>query len=743
MEIKTVVKKNGTVEPFAAEKLNQWAEWACENTNCQWSLLLTNAIKKMYDGIPTKLLQRCLIDTAEDLLLVDMDYAKVAARLALADIRKEALGGFEPPSLKEFYHDMVEKRIWEEMPYNEADLDLLGEVIKHERDETLPYSGIKQMSDKYLIRSIQTDQIHETPQFMYMGMAMYAFRGEPIKDIIGLYELFSTQKVNVPTPVLVGLRTGDNGFASCCLITSADTKESINAAANVAYTMTANRAGIGIELATRSPGDPIKSGRFKHGGKLAYYKLIDRTVKANTQQSRGGSATMQFAMFDPEIETLLRLKSQRVSDEMRIDTMDYSLAVSDYLLRRCIKQEQLMLVSSYHAPKLHELFYSKDVDGFIAEYERVEQDASVKKSFVPGIEVITAFMKERLDTARIYAHRVDEANKRSTFKDPIRISNLCQEILLPVKGYTDVQNLYDPETEDGEVALCNLAGICVGRVTDRQYERTAYLILKMVDNIITLQDYPYPNMRMTALARRSAGIGLINVANALAKKGLSYSSVEGRNFIHEAAERHSFWLHKASVKLAKEKGKCDWFDRTTYSDGTLLIDNYVQAVDEHHTTSLKLDWEGLRADILEHGMRNSVLEAHMPSESSSVAIGATNGLEPVRELLIYKDTTTGQVPFVVPDYNRLKDKYELAYDVANEDYVKFIAIVQKFTGQSISYNEYYDYRKYPNEVIPMKTLLKNFYFAAKLGIKTYYYLNTNVDNGGAAGQGCESGACSL
>lgn len=741
--IKTVLKKDGTVAEFNAEKLNKWAEWACEDTECQWSWLLTNALKKMYNGISTKDLQRCLIDTAEDMMQIDSDYSNVAGKLLLAEIRKEALGGFQPPTLQEFYHQMVRAGLWEDMGYSDSDLDTLGRCIKHERDVKIPYAGIKQMYDKYLIRSTVTGTVHETPQFMYIGMAMSVFKGEPLKDVISLYSIFSRQKVNAPTPVLVGLRTGDNGFASCCVISTNDTLQSINAGQQVAYTMTANRAGIGFEMETRTEGEPVGKGTFSHQGKLAYYKLIDKTVKSNTQQSRGGSATMQFAIFDPQIETLLRLKSQRVSEEVRVDKIDYSLAINNYFLRKFVEDKDIMLVSPKQAPKLHELFYGKDLNNFIEEYDRVEADTSIIKKFIEAREVFGTFAKERLDTGRIYCHRVDEVNRRSTFKDAIRSSNLCQEISIPSKGYTDVPNLYLDE-EDGEVGLCNLAGICVGRVTDREYERTAYILLKMVDVIIDIQVYPYKSLEYTNRQRRSVGIGLINVANAIAKEGLSYETEEGRNYIHRIAERHSYWLHKASVRLAKEKGRNGWFERTTYADSTLLIDNYSKEIDSHHSQELVHDWEALREEIKEHGMRHSVLEAMMPSETSSVSIGATNGVEPIRQLITFKNSNTGSIPFQVPDYKRLKDNYELAFDIDNKEYIKFIAIIQKFTGQSISYNEYYNYNKYPNGIIPMSIIMENFLMACKLGIKTFYYLNSDVSNGGASHEiGCESGACTI
>ena len=740
MHLTYVQKKDGRREEFFPEKINKWAEWACEGTTANWSLITTNAIKKMYDGADTSQLQRALIDSSVDLIDIDVDYDKVAARLMLADIRKRAYGGYKPPMLTTFYNDMVKKGKWEDMGYDSLDLALLEVAIDHSRDELFAYGGLKQMTDKYLIKDFT--RLYETPQFLYMGMAMSIFKNEPLAEVIGLYNIFSLHKVNIPTPVLVGLRSNDKGFASCCLIKSDDSLESINAAINIAYTMTAKRAGIGVELGIRSEGDGVRNDSFVHLGKLAYYRLIDRTVKANSQESRGGSATVQFCIFDPEIESLLRLKSQRVSDERRIDKLDYSMAINDFFIRKIINNEDMMLVSIKDAPQLYEKFFSKDLNDFIEEYKRVEVNPEIKKSMINSKELFGAFMRERVDTGRMYAHRVDVSNRRSTFLDTIYQSNLCQEILEPTKGFSDVPELYK-EDGDGEVALCNLGGIVCGRVSDDEYEEVAYLLLKMIDTLIDVQEYPYVAIKSTASKRRNIGIGLINVANAIAKAGLSYETLEGRNFVHRETEKYSYWLHKASVRLAKERGKCEWFDRTTYSQGILPMDSAPKALNDVHTQELLMDWKSLLVDIKKYGMRNSVLEAEMPSETSSVTIRATNGCEPVRSLITYKSSNTGTLPFIVPDYKELAGSYELAFNIDQQRYAEVIGIMQKFIGQSISYNEYYDYNKYPKGIIPINTVITNWIYGAKMGIKTWYYLNSEVDNGGASHQSCDSGGCTL
>lgn len=741
-----ILKRDGTSEPFNPEKLNNWSIWACEKHPHLWSTLVTHAVRKLPNEVTSQDLQTALISTALDLArTTDANYNEVAARLTVADLRKNVYGRYTPPNFVDFYKKMVSAGHYDDMNYDQTELAVFADHLDHTRDYLFPYSGIRQMQDKYLLRiehDDKADELLETPQFMYMAMAMAAMEGEPTIDVLDFYDDMSFHKVNLPTPVLNGLRTNEKGFASCCVISADDSIGSMQAGEHVAHVMTANRAGIGVEWQTRSIGEKVKGGITTHQGKLPYYRWVDRSVKANTQQNRGGSATMQFPIFDPEIMTLLKLKSQRVSEDMRIDTMDYSVALNDFFVSLLVKKGTISLMSPKNEPEVYEAFYSKDLKRFVALYNAARLKPYAE---IPASEIFVTMMQQRLDTGRIYWHNVGEANRRSNFRDPIRTSNLCQEIELPTKAFKTVFELDKPEAS-GEIALCNLAGVVVNRMgTDKQYERSVYLLLKAVDNIIEMQVYPLPSIERTAKARRSAGIGIINLAHAIAEKGLSYTTRTGRKFIHETAERMSYFLHKASIKLAREKGRCEWYDKTLYNEGVLPFDSVKPYVDTHHSAKLKYDWDEIRRDLVMYGMRNSVLEAMMPSETSSVTIGCTNGVEAIRQGLIYKSSRQGDVPQVAPDWATLEFDYDRAYELDMTEYMRSMAVVQKFNGQGISINEYWDYNKYPKGIIPMTLLLQLLIEMTRLGIKTAYYNNTDVQTGGSVHvvEEMDSGCCTV
>jgi ribonucleoside-diphosphate reductase alpha chain len=756
--INFIIKRNGESAPFDAEKLNQWISWSCEGLfGVSWSDIVTKAIKAGYEGMRTEELQRCLIDASISMVELNTDYEKVAARLYLADLRKRVFGGFMPPSFQTFYDDMVRKGLWEDMGYDLIDLSQIANHIDHERDNKFPYSGLRQMGDKYLMRNKISGELYETPQFLYMGLAMASMRGEPLIDVLDFYDRLSMHKVNVPTPPLIGCRTPDKGFASCCLISGGDTADSIEAAGHIVYQMVKNRAGIGIEIETRGPNEPVKNGLVQHNGKLNYYKMIDALTKANTQESRGGSATMQYPFFDPEIETLLKLRNPKTVDKARIDTMDYSFAVNKFFWSSYLKDEKIALISPYYAPDTHREFYGKDIAVFSEAYNREVNKWKDEKvirmqdgSFISPVKWIDAsalveiFADQRSDTARIYMHNIDETNRRSTYIDNVRQSNLCLEIVEPTSPYSHITDLYaegdiNPifgNKVDGESALCNLGGVVINRIEDDvDYERTAYLLLKFIDNIIEMQTYPFPHMKYTSRNRRNAGVGMINLAHAMAQRGLSYASREGRQYMYDEAERMSFFLHKASIKLAEEKGACGWYHKTTYSNGVLPIDNMNRHISDYVDTSNKYNWGEIRADMFIHGMRNSVLEAYMPSESSSVTIGCTNGIEPARELMILKSSRQGDIPQIVPDYDELQYDYELAFTVPAREYLISMAVLQCHTGQSISTNVYYDLNNYEDRMVPLSEIAYDLLLFTKLGGKTLYYHNTAV-NIGEACEGC-------
>ncbi|HBU4596215.1 TPA: ribonucleoside-diphosphate reductase subunit alpha [Klebsiella pneumoniae] len=770
--IEYVIKRDGTKEPFMAQKLNDWAKYIGIRSDVPWSPVAVAAVKNLPKGdVHSDDLQTMLIKSAESMIERDHRYDRFALELRLAQLRKNLFDSYTPPSLRFFHDHMVELGAWEDMSgwISDDQFEALNEVIDHSRDELFTNAGLKQFMDKYSRRNIYTEEIYETPQFAYMGMAM-AMLSQPhwsMLDAIDLYNALSLQKINVPTPPLVGLRSADRGFASCCLVDGTDTLDSIDAAEHVVFKMVAARAGIGYHLESRSIADPVRKGAFPHSGKLPYYRHIDRSVKANTQQSRGGSATVYTAFFDPEIIQVMEAKSNRSPDEKKIDKMDYNLKFNSILLKRFLRKENITLMSFLYAPEVYAAFDSGDVAEFERLYIAAEKRLAgvTKRGFkgevlpvapvIPAAELIEFWKTVRMETGRLYTMDAGEVNRNSRFKDPVRMSNLCVEIVQPTFPIPHVVDLYrtDEEldkmdvSEYGEVSLCNLGGFALGRIkTLEEWEKISYILLKFVDTIIEIQHYPFPAMKYTALRRRNVGIGLMNAAGAMAAEGLAFEGEEARNWIHREAEKASFFLHRASVRLAKEIGPCEWFHRTHTSDGTLLIDTYKKTVDDLVSVGLEMDWESLREEIKTHGMRNSVLTASMPGESSSVLIGVTNAVEPPRSAVTIKTSGVNKVITVAPgldDWDTMQS-YKYAFDIDRTEHIKWLAVLQKFTDQAISANLYYDFNKYPGGIIPGTEIIKDLLNSTKYGIKNLYYANFDVDNGGsAAEQGCSSGGCTL
>lgn len=770
-KLKEVIKRDGSIEPFMPEKLNNWAKWSCKGSTASWSSLVLTAVKQISDSrVTTDFLQELLITTAMNLLDEDPAYDKVAVELMIAQLRKQLFDSYYPPHLKSFHDHMVEIGQWSNKAewLSAEDFEYLNSIIDHERDHLFTSAGFKQFKDKYSRRSTITNEIFETPQFAYMGMVMemLALPHWDLDDAEELYNALSLQKVNVPTPPLVGLRSGDRGFASCCLVDATDTLQSIDAAEHVVFNMVAARAGIGYHLESRSLADPVRNGTFPHSGKLPYYRHIDRSVKSNTQQSRGGSATVYYAFFDPEIIKMIQVKSQRSAQEDQIDKMDYNLKYNQLLFKRYVKKQDITLMSFFYAPEVWEAFHSGSYEEFerlyIAAEKRLENETKVGfkgerlpvAPKIPAADILEEWVTVRMETGRAYAMDIAETNRNSRFSDPIRMSNLCVEIVQPTYPIRHVVDMYrkpeeldmmDP-SEYGEVSLCNLGGIALGRIHSlEEWESISYILLKFVDSIIDIQDYPFPTLAYTAKKRRNVGIGLMNAAGAMAEVGLAYEGVEARNWIHREAEKASYFLHKASVRLAQEVGAADWFHRTRTSKGELLVDTYKKTVDDLVTVELEMDWESLRSDILKYGMRNSVLMANMPGESSSVLLGVTNSVEPPRGPLTVKTSGVNKVVSLVPNINDwdIFVNYKYAFELDRTEHIKWIAVLQKFTCQSSSAQLYYDYNKYPKGIIPQAEVIKDLMNQTKYGIKTIYYANFDVDNGGAANSGCESGACQI
>jgi ribonucleoside-diphosphate reductase alpha chain len=727
-----IIKRSGQKVPFDVTKLAKWAEWAA-NKNVDWQPILETALKRCPNGVTTKDFHKALIDTCTESL--DFDKVQMAGRLLIGQLYKDVFGKFGTPSLKSFYKQMVKDGLWEDMYYSDEELDELDSVIDHTKDLGYSYTTIRQVIDKYLVKNKVTKQIHETPQFMFMGMALMTMKDDitdKIKKVSEWYNDLSNLKWNSPTPIMNAWRTPFKSYASCCIFKSDDEAESIEAAQHIAYTMTTAQAGIGGYLDTRSIHDPVNAGRTVHMGKLPYYKMFDTTVRSTKQGDRSGALTMYYPCLDPEIETLLKLKNVKTPLDKRINLIDYGFQVHAFFWKKVSKQDNWMLVSRYYAPKLYELFFSKDTKEFELEYDRVFHDQSIPKQIIWAVDIAKSFVVNRQETGRIYPWWADAANNQTPFKDRIHSSNLCVEVDLPTKGFKSSEDLYRQEEGSGEVAMCNLSAYVLNdEDTDEDIGRIYTYGVKMVDKSISEMVYPLPSIEFTANARRSLGIGLTNLAYLMAKKGLSYSSKAGKEFIHQVAERHSYFLHKASLSLGKELGNATWIHKTKYPNGWFPHDDSSTFLNSLGLNlSLKYDWEVLRKEIISNGgIRNSVLEAHMPCESSSQVSNAVNGLYPVRELVIIKRSGSNLNVFFAPEYNNplVRYFYESAYDVPPKDMLECYGLVQKFSGQGISADTWLDLSKGSGKM-SLKEQLQLMILATRLGLKSLYYQNTRTDS---------------
>jgi ribonucleoside-diphosphate reductase alpha chain len=725
--ISKLKKRDGSIVEFDAEKLNKWAEWSA-GLGIEWGSVALGACKKCFDGCTTDDLHDALI--AECVDRETSQHLRMAGRLYIGNVYKRAFGDWRTiPTVKEMYYRMTFLGLWECMDYSDDELDYAESLIMHSLDMQATLTETKQIIDKYAIVDRVDKKVYESPQFVYMRMALGNMKNMPrdrrMEDVRWLYFCYSRKLVNPPTPNFINLGTPKRQYASCCTMTTLDTLDSLAAADHIAYIMTGASAGIGGHMKTRSKGDKVRGGAIVHMGKLPYLKMRQAAVSANLQSSRGGADTEHFNCLDPEIEDLLKLKNVQTVADKRIKDIDYSFGSSELFARKVAKNEQWMLVSYGDAPELYEAMYMGGQDLFNDLYVEVEANDKIKKTFVSARDVAILALSEGYSTGREYLHFTDEMNRHTPFKETIYSSNLCQEIGLVSKGYKCVSELYEYAEGNGEIGLCSLAAIAAN-TPENMYELVSYYALLSIDNVIEIMDYPFPQLKYTAQARRSVGVGITNLAYQMAVMGLKYTELEGKQYIHRLAERHSYFLHKASLRLAKERGVAPWIDRTKYVDGWLPIDTANREIDLVVQQELVYDWESLRAEIKEvGGIRNSVLEAHMPCESSSSASGHTNSLYPIRDFKVMKTSGNNKNLFIAPKLDELRYKYQLAWDVPTRDMIEVYAIVQKFTGQCISADLYERYDSEERK-IGTKQMLTDFLYMRKLGMKTRYYINTKT-----------------
>ena len=726
----TVKKRNGRgVEPLNLEKIHIMCEEACEGlAGVSASQVEIQSGIQFYDGITTAEIQEILIRSASDLIDLDHpNYQFVAARLLLFSLRKQLFGRLrECPTVIDHVQKCVKKGIYDAEIldlYSEEEFNKLQSFIDHSRDFLFTYAGLRQVVDKYLVQDRSSGEIYETPQFMYLMIAATIFSKYPketrLNYVRQYYDAISKHRINIPTPIMAGVRTPIRQFASCVLVDIDDTLDSIFSSDMAIGKYVAQRAGIGINAGRiRGINAKIRGGEVQHTGVVPFLKKFEATVRCCTQNGiRGGSATVHFPIWHQEIQDILVLKNNKGTEDNRVRKLDYSIQLSKLFYERFCENLPITLFSPHDVPGLYDAFGS---DTFDELYTRYESDESIPRKTVGAQELILDLLKERAETGRIYLMNIDHCNSHSSFLDKVEMSNLCQEITLPTKP---IQHIDD---EAGEIALCILSAINIGKIRDiSDLEVLCDLSVRSLDELIDFQRYPVKAAEIATKARRSLGVGFIGLAHYLAKQGVKYEDPESWKLVHDLTEVFQYNLVKASVNLAKEKGACEYSDKTKYSQGILTIDTYKKDVDEIVSNNLNCDWESLREEVKQYGIRNSTLSAQMPSESSSVVCNATNGIEPPRGYLSIKKSKKGPLKQIVPSYNTLKNNYTLLWDMpSNKGYINIVAVMQKFFDQAISGNWSYNPQHFEGNEVPTSVMAQDFLTTYKYGWKTSYYQNT-------------------
>ena len=726
-----VRKRDGSLTALDLNKVHKVVEEACEGlgSGVSASQVEMNSGLQFFDGIETKDIQEILIRSASDLISLETpNYQFVAARLLLYGVNKQVFGpdwvqGY--PSVLDHAYNCVSKGVYDGSildKYNYEEWSKINSWIDHGRDELFTYAGLRQVVDKYLVQDRSCGEMYETPQYMYMMIAATLFQNYPMETrleyVRKYYNAISKHKINIPTPIMAGVRTPLRQFASCVLVDADDTLDSIFTSDMAIGRYVAQRAGIGINAGRiRGINSKIRGGEVQHTGVVPFLKKFEATVRCCTQNGiRGGSATVHFPIWHQEIEDILVLKNNKGTEDNRVRKLDYSIQISKLFYERFINNEDITLFSPHDVPGLYDAF---GTDAFDDLYRTYELDGSIPKKTIGGQELLLDLLKERAETGRLYIMNIDHCNDHSSFKDKVNMSNLCQEITLPTTPLEHIDG-------GGEIALCILSAINVGKISKLDdLEELCDLAVRGLEELIDYQEYPVAAAKKSTLARRSLGIGYIGLAHYLAKQGEHYDDPHAWKIVHQLSEAFQYYLLKSSNAIAKEKGACEYFDRTKYSDGILPIDTYKRDIDEFCGTELNYDWESLRVSITTHGLRHSTLSAQMPSESSSVVSNATNGIEPPRAFLSTKKSKKGPLKQIVPQYGSLKNNYTLLWDMKdNVGYIKVVAAMQKFFDQAISGNWSYNPENYENNEVPVSVMAGDFLKTYKYGWKTSYYQNT-------------------
>jgi len=725
-----VKKRNGSIEPIDLDKMHKMVEAACDGlAGVSASQVEINSGIQFYDGITTAQIQEILIRSASDLINLDHpNYQFVASRLLLFSLRKSLYGGMiDHPTLHQQIVSGVEKGIYDSeilQKYSVEEIEKVNSFIDHGRDFLFTYAALRQVVDKYLVQDRSSGKVFEVPQFMYALIAMTIFAEYPKENRLDYvkryYDAISKHKINIPTPIMAGVRTPLRQFASCVLVDVDDSLDSIFSSDMAIGRYVAQRAGIGINAGRiRGINSKIRGGEVQHTGVVPFLKKFESTVRCCTQNGiRGGSATVHFPIWHQEIEDIIVLKNNKGTEDNRVRKLDYSIQISKLFYERFIANGEISLFSPHDVPGLYDAFGTDSFDDLYVGYE---SDQSVPRKTIGAQKLILDILKERAETGRLYIMNIDHCNSHSSFKDKVNMSNLCQEITLPTDPLDHIDDI------SGEIALCILSAINVGKIRDLDdLENLCDLAVRGLEELIDYQDYPVRAAELATIGRRSLGVGYIGLAHYLAKLGFNYDSQDAWDAVHRLSESFQYFLLKSSNQIAKEKGACTYFSSTKYADGILPIDTYKKDVDQVSSIPYERDWESLRTEIRRSGLRHSTLSAQMPSESSSVVSNATNGIEPPRDYLSIKKSKKGPLKQIVPGYQHLKNSYTLLWDMPNNrGYINVVAVMQKFFDQAISGNWSYNPENYPDNEVPVSVMAQDFLTTYKLGWKTSYYQNTH------------------
>lgn len=795
--LKTIIKRDGREEAYSPNKLNHWGMWASKHLGdrVDWSGVVTDTIKEMPERVDSQTLQLEMINQC--LQRKDWPHNLMAGRLYAPWLHKKLYGDEKNlPTPQEVSTKLAAVRLGRTLNYTQAEWDEVATIIDHSRDYGYAHFQIEQNRKKYALQDRTTKTEYESPQFIFMRMAMALAEDEPadkkMTHLKNWYDHFSENRINCPSPNYINLGTELKGYASCCLYKSGDTAKSLAIGDHIAYTMTYMSAGIGGYIECRSLGDPVRGGAIEHQGKLPYFNAVAKGVKANTQAGRGGACTQYYSGYDPEAVTIAQLQNPRSVADKRNRDIHFAMLVNRWLAKKVAKNEQVFFFNCFTAPDLHRKMFSGDQDGFEALYKKYEEDENFQKTYISARElIIDNASTQSFAVGTHYYCVIDEANRHTPYNteyEPIHSANLCLEITEPNHEYNKMQDLYSTEDngfvfykdtngashrqpwsdrivksskktgsnvvtfagtlevgdildngivvaeilekeQTSEVAMCSLAAIVTSNIeNDEQYESATYYALKMIDKCIHMSHYELPHIGYTAKNRMNAGVGIVGTAYDMARAGLKYSTLEGRNYMHQMAERHYYWLVEASLRIAKERGNAPWIHKTKWVEGWLPIDTYKKTVDQITTEPLHYNWESLRTRILaQGGIGHSCLSALMPTESSSKASGMPNCVYPIRELAMKKSDQSNVVDWCAPDGDLLADHYELAYDISTVDMIKCYAVWQKFNDLGISADFWKNRIKNPD--ITTDEMNQEFIDMVKYGMKGRYYQNSLTNTG--------------